>query len=27
VPIYGWFTEAFDTPDLQDEKTLLAKLE
>jgi len=27
VPIYGWFTEAFDTPDLQDAKTLLAKLE
>jgi len=25
--IYGWFTEGFDTKDLQDAKTLLAELE
>jgi predicted ATPase len=24
--IYGWFTEGFDSPDLQDAKTLLASL-
>jgi len=24
--IYGWFTEGFDTPDLQEAKTLLAAL-
>jgi len=27
VEIYGWFTEGFDTKDLQDAKTLLAELE
>jgi predicted ATPase len=26
VPIYGWFTEGFDTADLQDAKALLAAL-
>jgi predicted ATPase len=26
VPIYGWFTEGFDTPDLQDAKVLLSAL-
>ena len=26
-PIYSWFTEGFDTPDLNDAKTLLAGLE
>ncbi len=26
-PIYSWFTEGFDTPDLKDAKTLLAELE
>jgi predicted ATPase len=26
APIYGWFTEGFDTPDLQEAKTLLAEL-
>jgi predicted ATPase len=25
-PIYGWFTEGFDTPDLQEAKTLLEEL-
>jgi predicted ATPase len=25
-PVYGWFTEGFDTPDLQDAKVLLDKL-
>ncbi len=25
--IYGWFTEGFDTPDLQEAKALLAELE
>jgi predicted ATPase len=25
-PVYGWFTEGFDTPDLQDAKALLDKL-
>ena len=24
--IYGWFTEGFDTPDLQEAKALLAAL-
>ena len=24
--IYGWFTEGFDTPDLQDAKALLHEL-
>jgi DNA-binding SARP family transcriptional activator/predicted ATPase len=27
APIYGWFTEGFDTPDLQDAKALLDALE
>jgi predicted ATPase len=26
VPIYGWFTEGFDTPVLQDAKALLGEL-
>jgi predicted ATPase len=26
APIYGWFTEGFDTVDLQEAKTLLAEL-
>ena len=26
APIYGWFTEGFDTADLKDAKTLLAEL-
>jgi predicted ATPase len=26
APIYGWFTEGFDTADLQEAKTLLAAL-
>jgi predicted ATPase/DNA-binding winged helix-turn-helix (wHTH) protein len=26
APIYGWFTEGFDTPDLQEAKTLLEEL-
>ena len=26
APIYGWFTEGFDTPDLQDAKALLEEL-
>jgi predicted ATPase len=26
VPIYGWFTEGFDTPDLKDAKALLDEL-
>jgi len=26
APIYGWFTEGFDTADLQDARALLAKL-
>jgi predicted ATPase len=26
APIYGWFTEGFDTADLQDAKALLAAL-
>ena len=27
APIYGWFTEGFDTADLQEAKTLLEELE
>jgi class 3 adenylate cyclase len=27
APVYSWFTEGFDTPDLQDAKLLLAELE
>ena len=26
APIYGWFTEGFDTPDLQEAKALLTEL-
>ena len=26
APIYGWFTEGFDTADLQEAKTLLDEL-
>src|SRR5262249_7025432 len=26
APIYGWFTEGFDTPDLKEAKTLLEEL-
>ena len=26
APVYGWFTEGFDTKDLQDAKTLLDEL-
>jgi len=26
VPIYDWFTEGFDTKDLQEAKSLLAEL-
>ena len=26
APIYGWFTEGFDTPDLKDAKVLLDEL-
>ena len=26
APIYGWFTEGFDTPDLQEAKVLLNEL-
>ena len=26
APVYGWFTEGFDTPDLQDAKMLLEEL-
>jgi predicted ATPase len=26
TPIYGWFTEGFDTADLQEAKTLLKEL-
>ena len=25
-PVYGWFTEGFDTPDLEDGKALLDEL-
>ncbi len=27
APLYGWFTEGFDTADLQEAKALLAALE
>ena len=27
APVYGWFTEGFDTADLQDAKALLDELE
>ena len=27
APIYGWFTEGFDTADLKDAKALLNELE
>jgi hypothetical protein len=27
VPIYGWFTEGFDTKDLKDARALLTDLE
>jgi len=26
APLYGWFTEGFDTADLRDAKALLAEL-
>ena len=26
APVYGWFTEGFDTPDLQEAKALLETL-
>jgi len=26
APVYGWFTEVFDTADLKDAKALLAEL-
>ena len=26
APVYGWFAEGFDTPDLQNAKALLASL-
>jgi len=26
APVYGWFTEGFDTADLKDAKALLAEL-
>ena len=26
APVYGWFTENFNTPDLKDAKTLLDEL-
>jgi hypothetical protein len=26
APVYGWFTEGFDTADLQEAKTLLGEL-
>jgi predicted ATPase len=26
APVYGWFTEGFDTADLQEARTLLDKL-
>jgi predicted ATPase len=26
VPVYGWFTEGFDSPDLRDAKALLDEL-
>jgi len=27
APVYGWFTEGFDTPDLKEAKVLLDELE
>ena len=27
APVYGWFTEGFDTPDLREAKVLLEALE
>jgi len=27
APVYGWFTEGFDTPDLKDAKALLEALD
>ena len=27
APVYGWFTEGFDTKDLQDAKALLVELD
>ena len=27
APVYGWFTEGFDTPDLKEAKALLDELE
>jgi hypothetical protein len=27
APVYGWFTEGFDTKDLQDAKSILTELE
>ena len=27
APVYGWFTEGFDTPDLQEAKALLDELD
>ena len=27
APVYGWFTEGFDTPDLQEAKALLETLD
>jgi predicted ATPase len=27
APIYGWFTEGFDTPDLKEAKALLDELQ
>jgi hypothetical protein len=27
APVYGWFTEGFDTADLKDAKALLRELE
>jgi hypothetical protein len=26
APVYGWFTEGFDTPDLKEAKALLGEL-
>jgi predicted ATPase len=26
APVYGWFTEGFDTPDLQEAKALLTEI-
>jgi len=27
APVYGWFTEGFDSPDLEEAKTVLNELE